>query len=109
MARSLAPRAFAYSDGIVAAPRLTFVVDGPGGDQGVVETPASPEGVRHGGALSAGVGAGCPRGPSPGMVTDSDGKTGGAPGQADWKKAVESVIAGSGPRGALEGGKTPSA
>jgi hypothetical protein len=40
------------------------------------------------------------------MVTDSDGKTGSAPGQADWKKAVESVIAGSGPEDAAEGAKT---
>jgi hypothetical protein len=40
------------------------------------------------------------------MVTDSDGKTGGAPGQADWKKAVESVIAGNGPEGAPERAKT---
>jgi hypothetical protein len=43
------------------------------------------------------------------MVTDSDGKTGSAPGQADWKKAVESVIADSAVFRGSEGAKTLAA
>src|SRR5262245_4440417 len=71
-----------------------LVVDvGPGGDQGAV-TPGSTETRASWGRTFSRPGADCPRGPSPGMVTDSDGKTGRPPGQADWKKAVESVIAG---------------
>jgi hypothetical protein len=40
------------------------------------------------------------------MVTDSDGKTGTPPGQADWKKAVESVIARGARTSAGEAAKT---
>src|SRR5437868_3861110 len=75
MARRRAPRALAYSDGILRPPRLTFVVVG------------SRRVAGSGWVLEA-IGLG---NPFPGMVTDSDGKTGTASGQADWKKAVEST------------------
>src|SRR5690606_37617270 len=76
MARRRAPRALAYSDGMVRPPGSLSSSSDPGGRRRGTAGSANP--LRH-------------RALSPGMVTDSDGKTEKAPGQADWRKAVESA------------------